>query len=262
MASEDQNNKKKDNDGDHEAASASAAAPADSPGLDKHTSHSSKHGPAGGFDDTPIPHAPLGFTLRFTVHGARNLPLGDFSTMSSDPYVLMILNTHLVPRHKQDPAMTFRTPTVRKDVNPNWDCQWIVANIPASGFNLKCRVYDEDSADHDDRLGTAYIDVNSIDKNWSGITKESFKIRKKTGSNRAYMLRSIAAACSKSYSAKGELIMSIECLGKTEGDEGGHMYTVGPLYWTRHFSPMIGRLVGTKDSVQSQTGKKPVSRYK
>lgn len=259
MASDHQNNNS--SDADHAEAPARGAAAADASAAEKDTSHSSKHGPAGGFDDTPIPHAPSGFTLRFTVHGARNLPLGDFSSMSSDPYVLMILNTHLARRHKQDPDMTFRTPTVRKDINPTWDCQWIVANVPASGFNLKCRVYDEDSADHDDRLGTAYIDVNSIDENWSGFKEESFRIRKKTGSNRAYMLRSIAAACSKSFSVKGELIVSVECLGKTEGDEGGHIYTIGPNYWTRHFSPMIGRLVGTKDSV-SQAGKKPVTRYK
>ncbi|EEP82933.1 conserved hypothetical protein [Uncinocarpus reesii 1704] len=228
--------------------------------AEKIMSHSSK-GPAGGFDDTPIPSAPPGFTLKFTVHRAQNLPLGDFSSLSSDPYVLMILGTALPRRHKQDPDLTFRTPTVRKDINPVWNCEWIVANVPASGFNLKCRVYDEDSADHDDRLGTAYIDADSIDEHWSGFKEQHFKVRKKTGSNRAYLLRSIAATVSKNFSSKGELIVSVECLGKTPGDKGGQIYTVGPNHWTRHFSPMIGRLVGTKDSVQSSTGNKPTTRY-
>ncbi|TPX23081.1 hypothetical protein DIZ76_014963 [Coccidioides immitis] len=217
--------------------------------------------PAGGFDDTPIPDAPPGFTLKFTIHRAQNLPLGDFGSMSSDPYVLLILNTDLARRHPQDPDITFRTPTVRKDINPVWNCEWIVANVPASGFHLKCRVYDEDFADHDDRLGTAYIDVDGIDENWSGFKEQHFKVRKKTGSNRAYLLRSIAATCSKNFSVKGELIVSVECLGKTPGDQGGHMYTIGPNYWTRHFSPMIGRLVGTKDSVQPETGKRPITKY-
>ncbi|EAS28734.3 C2 domain-containing protein [Coccidioides immitis RS] len=217
--------------------------------------------PAGGFDDTPIPDAPPGFTLKFTIHRAQNLPLGDFGSMSSDPYVLLILNTDLARRHPQDPDITFRTPTIRKDINPVWNCEWIVANVPASGFHLKCRVYDEDFADHDDRLGTAYIDVDGIDENWSGFKEQHFKVRKKTGSNRAYLLRSIAATCSKNFSVKGELIVSVECLGKTPGDQGGHMYTIGPNYWTRHFSPMIGRLVGTKDSVQPGTGKKPITKY-
>ncbi|WEW60101.1 hypothetical protein PRK78_005586 [Emydomyces testavorans] len=228
--------------------------------AEKTMSHKS-NGPAGGFDDTPIPNAPPGFTLKFTVHRAQHLPLGDFNTMSSDPYVLLILNTDLPRRHKQDPDMTFRTPTVRKDINPVWNCEWIVANVPAFGFNLKCRIYDEDSADHDDRLGTAYIDVNNIDENWSGFKEQHFKIRKKTGSNRAYLLRSIAAACSKNIGIKGELIVSIECLGRTPGDEGGHIYTIGPNHWSRHLSPMIGRLVGTKDSVQSEAGKRPVTKY-
>ncbi|KAI1975892.1 hypothetical protein LOZ53_003709 [Ophidiomyces ophidiicola] len=224
-------------------------------------SHESQPGPAGGFDETPFPDAPPGFTLRVTIHRAYHLPMGDFGTMSSDPYVVMILDTDLPRRHKQDPDMTFRTPTIQRNINPEWNCEWIVANVPASGFRLKCRVYDEDTADRDDRLGTAYVNVSKIDEQWTDIKEQSFRIRKKTASNRAYLLRSIAATCSRNISVKGELVVSVECLGKTPGEEGGQLYTVGPNYWTRHFSPMIGRLVGTKDSVQSEAGKRPVSRY-
>jgi hypothetical protein len=58
----------------------------------------------------------------------------------------------------------------------------------------------------------------------------------------------------------GDLIVSIENLGKTPGEEGGRAYTVGPLPWSRHYSPLIGRLTGTKDSEQKDG--KNVSRYK
>lgn len=217
--------------------------------------------PAGGFDDTPIPFAPPGFTLKFTIHRATNLPLGDFSTLSSDPYVIALLSSDLPRRHKQDPGLSCRTHTVRKDINPQWNTEWTVANVPASGFLLKCRVYDEDSADHDDRLGTAYVDVKRITEDWAGFKEEPFRVKKKAGSQRAYLLTSIAAICSKNVSSRGLIYLSIECLGRTPGNEGGRMYTIGPNSWSRHFSPLIGRLAGTKESVQTEAGKRPITRY-
>ena len=58
------------------------------------------------------------------------------------------------------------------------------------------------------------------------------------------------------------LVISVECLGKTPGSEGGQVYTLGPNYWFKHFSPLIGRLAGTKDEIQGEDGKRAVSRYK
>lgn len=44
------------------------------------------------------------------------------------------------------------------------------------------------------------------------------------------------------------LVVSVECLGKTE-DNGtkGRLYTCGPGHWSRHFSPLFGRIAGTKE---------------
>jgi len=218
--------------------------------------------PAGGFDSTPIPHAPPGYTLRFTFHRAVNLPFADFATFSSDPYVKAQLIVDLPRRHKQDPDLTFRTPTIRRNTNPVWNNQWIVANVPASGFELKCRIYDEDPADHDDRLGNAYVKVDSIPDGWEGIKEQSFRVKKRMGSKRAYLVRGIAAAIWQERKLDAQLVVSVECLGKTPGDEGGQIYTVGPNYWFKHVSPLIGRLAGTKDSVQSQDGKRSITRYK
>ncbi|KAH8698265.1 C2 domain protein [Talaromyces proteolyticus] len=221
----------------------------------------SEKSPPGGFDETPIPRVPPGFTLKFTFHQAKNLPVADFNTLSSDPFVRAELRVDLPKRHKQDPEISFRTHTVRRDVNPVWDSEWIVANVPASGFHLKCRVFDEDPADHDDRLGNAHVIVDNISKNWRGIQETSYHIKKRAGSKRAYFFRTLAATCSPKRSMNAELIMSVECLGRTPTDNGGHMYTLGPLYWFKHFSPLIGRILKTSVMTENQDAKGKSTRY-
>lgn len=203
--------------------------------------------PAGGHDTTPIPQAPQGFTLRFTFHRAVSLPMADINSLSSDPYILAQINTDLPSRHKQDPHMRFRTPTIRRSTDPVWNCEWIIANVPASGFALKARIYDEDPADHDDRLGNVHVHVDGIGESWKGIREQEFRIKKRMGSKRAYLIRGCASMLSSNIQLSGTLVISVELLGRTEGDYGGRVWTVGPCAWSQHFSPMIGRLAGTKD---------------
>jgi len=221
-----------------------------------------KKGPAGGFDATPIPKAPPGYTLKITFHKAENLPFADLGTLSSDPYIHATLKTDLPKRHKQDPDLTLRTPTIHRNVNPEWNVEWIVANIPASGFFLKCRLYDEDVTNHDDRLGNAHINVSNIDTTWTGFTRQKFELKKRMASKRAYTFRGCAALFSGRVKMNSDLIVSVENLGQTPGQDGGRAYTVGPLAWSRHFSPLIGRITGTKDIEESKDGKKRVERYK
>ena len=57
-----------------------------------------------------------------------------------------------------------------------------------------------------------------------------------------------------------QLIISVECLGRSEGD-GGRAYTTGLLPWVRHYSPLIGRLTGTKDRSETEDGKTKPERY-
>ncbi|KAL2866781.1 C2 domain protein [Aspergillus lucknowensis] len=217
--------------------------------------------PPGGFDSTPFPRAPPGYTLKFTFHRGVNLPCADFGTFSSDPYIHATLTVDVPQRHKQDPLPTFRTQTVRKNRDPVWESTWIVANVPASGFRLKCRVYDEDAADHDDKLGNAYVQADSINTRWVGFREQAFRLKKHTGSKRVYLFGNIAALVSRRLDTDSHLVISVECLGKTPGTNGAQVYTIGPNYWFKHFSPLIGRLIGTKDAVQSQDGRKTVNRY-
>lgn len=211
------------------------------------TGGSKKKGPEGGFDDTPIPRAPPGWTVKFTFHRANNLPLADINTLSADPFIMAQLTTALPTRHKEDPPLMIRTPTIRQNTNPVWNCEWIVANVPSSGFKLKCRIYDEDPADHDDRLGNVHVDVPSISEGWAGIRDETYPIRKRMVSKRAWLLRAIAVCFGKAEHMNGTLTVSVEVLGRTQDNNGGRVYTVGPQFWIRHFSPLLGRLLGQKD---------------
>ena len=222
----------------------SLQAKADKHGKGKKEDHAAQ--PAGGFDDTAIPQAPPGFNVKFTFHRALKLPMADINTMSSDPYVLATLSTSLPTRHKQDPPMRFRTPTLRRTCEPEWKSEWIVANVPANGFELKARIYDEDPADHDDRLGNVHIHVDRLGEDFGGIKEQPYKIKKRMGSKRAYIIRGCAAMFNRGLHMSGALVISVEVLGKTDTDNGGRLWTVGPCSWSQHLSPMVGRLAGTK----------------
>ncbi|TKA27723.1 hypothetical protein B0A50_04824 [Salinomyces thailandicus] len=205
-------------------------------------------GPAGGFDATPIPQRPPGYTVKFTIHRATNLPMSDYHTLSSDPYVLAQLNTDTPTRHKEDSNLRWRTPTIRESTDPEWNESWTIANVPASGFKLKLRVYDEDPADQDDRLGNVHISVPSLSEKWEGVKEKQYEIRASAGSNRAYLVRAIAVCFSQTKHMRGSLYISMEVLGKTAEDgQRGRLYTVGPCRWFKHFSPMLGRIAQTKD---------------
>ncbi|KAF7513771.1 hypothetical protein GJ744_007822 [Endocarpon pusillum] len=216
--------------------------------------------PAGGFDATSIPSQIPGYTVRITFHRAHNLPFADFTSLSSDPYLVAILKTDLPKRHKQDPDLVFRTPTIRRNTNPEWNSVWEIAHVPASGFTMKIRLFDEDPADHDDRLGNVHVHIKCISEGWGGLAEQSYTIKKRMASKRAYLFRGCAALISRNVKMNGDLIVSVECLARSEG-EGGRVYTLGPLPWTRHYSPLIGRLTGTKDRSETEDGKKKPERY-
>ncbi|RDW63941.1 hypothetical protein BP5796_10443 [Coleophoma crateriformis] len=201
--------------------------------------------PAGGHDATPFPRGSDGYIVRFTFHRAENLPVADLSSRSSDPFIHATLTSALPKRHKEDPDMTLRTKTVHKSVNPEWNQIWTVAGVPSSGFRLKCRLYDEDPSDHDDRLGNVTVNVGKLGSNWPGIRNEGFDIKKRMGSKRAYMIRGCMSLMSKTHHISGTLFISAEVLGESEPPHG-RMYTLGDTFWFKHYSPMIGRIAGTK----------------
>ncbi|KAI1823959.1 hypothetical protein F4861DRAFT_531211 [Xylaria intraflava] len=214
-----------------------------------------KANPPGGFDPTPIPDAPPGYTIKFTFHRAENLPIADISTGSSDPFLTATLSTSLPKRHKEDPDLCYRTRTIRRSLEPEWEEEWIVANVPSSGFRLKCRLYDEDWPDRNDRLGNVSIYVNSVNESWHGFALPGFDVKKRVGSKRAYLLKAGASMLHSNVSITPRLYVSAKLLEVSKPPHG-QMYTVGPTYYFKHFSPMIGRMTGIKvnkdETVDSQ----------
>ncbi|KAK3291931.1 uncharacterized protein B0H64DRAFT_330029 [Chaetomium fimeti] len=203
--------------------------------------------PPGGFDSTPLPDAPQGYTVKFTFHRAYNLPVADLHLRSSDPFIHATLTASVPKRHKEDPSLTRRTRTIRRTTEPVWDEDWVVANVPASGFSLKCRLYDEDWPDHDDRLGNVTIRIPHVDENWDGLGPDGcvYQVKKRSGSKRAYLFHAATAAVCWDHSMTPRLHISIRVLGKSDPPHA-QMYTVGPTTWVKHYSPMIGRLAGVR----------------
>nr|POE63383.1 hypothetical protein CFP56_04286 [Quercus suber] len=213
-------------------------------------------GPVGGYDATPIPYAKPGYTVKITMHRATSLAIADLNAMSSDPYVLAQINTDNKTRHKEDPNLRFRTFTVRKNTDPVWNEEWIVANVPASGFKLKLRVYDEDPADKDDRLGNVHIHVPALE-GWEGIKEKPYSVLRRAISKRAFLLRVLTTCFRITKHMNGEIFISIEVLGRTKDDgQNGRLYTVGPCRWFHHFSPMLGRIAGIREPAKADRAQK------
>ncbi|TKA62592.1 hypothetical protein B0A55_11404 [Friedmanniomyces simplex] len=209
----------------------------------------SKHdGPAGGYDATALPSRPPGYTLKITIHRATNLPMADINSFSSDPYVVAQIDSDAPTRHKEDPPIRFRTPTIRQNLEPVWNEEWVLANVPASGFKLKLRVFDEDPADKDDRLGNVHIHVDRIRPDWPGLKEQSYEMKARMASKRAYLIRMAAVCLRTTKHIRGNLFVSIENLGRTRHDgQNGRVYTVGPCRWIRHYDPILGRMMGMKE---------------
>jgi hypothetical protein len=220
-----------------------------------------KTNPPGGKDDTPVPAASDGYTVQFTFHRAENLPVSDIKTRLSDPYILATLTSPgIQKRHKEDPDMRHRTKTIHRSTNPGCNEEWVVAGVPSSGFRLKCRLYDEDPKDHDDRLGNVTISASNIGESWPGIREEVYDIKKRMGSKRAYVLKGCLSMFSREIHMNGKLFLSVNVLRKSDPPHG-RMYTVGPTTWTKHYSPMIGRLAGTKNPEEKNGEKGKIEKY-
>ena len=206
-----------------------------------------KNGPPGGFDDTPLPDAPQGFTVRFIFESATNLPPADLATYSSDPFLLATLIGTQPKRHKEDPNLVHRTRTIRRTTEPKWEDEWIVANVPPTGFTLKCRLYDEDYPDSNDRLGNVTIKVPNISDEWEAFPPpgKDFKAKKRVMSKRAYFTKLLASLVKHDVHMTPYVRISMEVLGKSD-PPFAHMYTVGPSTWVKHYSPLIGRIAGIK----------------
>lgn len=170
------------------------------------------------------------FTLRIKFKRATDLPIGDFLLLSSDPYCVATLRFR-GQVYDDDPKFKLhrRTKTVRRDLNPEWNEEWIVSNVPATGFSLKLKVMDEDAKHHDDELGLATIDVSSM-----SVSKTPYNVGlgiRKAGDIGMTFFRAVAAGCKgrKLKKLRGKIEVDIEVEKCTEDVPKDHRpYTVGP----------------------------------
>jgi hypothetical protein len=155
------------------------------------------------------------------------------------------LDTDLPQRHSDDPHLRFRSKTIHRSTEPVWNAVWVVGGIPASGFHLKTRLYDSDDYNKDDRLGTLNYNSGRLDENWKGLDKEEFKLAKTGAHPLVYGLRWCTSIVRSSRNLHARLVMSIEMLGKTEGEDMGKAFTLNNYFFV-HFSPLVGKIAGTK----------------
>jgi len=200
------------------------------------------------------------YTCEITIHRATQVAVGDINTFSSDPYVLASLQVGLdgnVPPQ----TLTYRTKTIRRSLEPVFNCKWIVSGIPASGFTLTLRLRDEDPGEFlsDDRLGKAFVRIpdrgDKLTEGWVSEEKE-YKVEKRRGSLHNHVATYIATVLTRGRIGHSTRIwVSVRVLG--EGEERSKRcqkaYTVGPHTYVQHSSPMIGRLVKASKSDMDST---------
>ena len=152
-----------------------------------------------------MPLKPL-FDVLIIFKSASNVPIGDVLAKSSDCYLL----AHLTPRTPPSPEhppfpLIFRTSTKRHNRNPEWEESWHLGGIPAEGFELLIKIFDEDKpGNFDDRLGEAIHDAKELPPVASnGKTGEAqelvLKIKKRKASRRAYAATYLVAWCNKDF---------------------------------------------------------------
>ena len=89
------------------------------------------------------------YTLTVIVHSADHLAIADYT--SSDPYVILLL----------DKKEIGRTPTVYRNLNPNWEIKFVVPLTHVHSI-LTFRVFDEDSGKNDDIMGVVTLDLSTL----------------------------------------------------------------------------------------------------
>jgi hypothetical protein len=176
------------------------------------------------------------YTVEITIHRAQHVPVGDILDLSSDPYILVTLHAQKSTKPLERQTLEYRTHTVRGNLEPVFDCKWIVGGVPDSGFALKLRLRDEDPGQpfRDDRLGKGLLFVpgprGKLEEGWELGEKEC-KVEKREGGVRSHISTYIAELISTGDVGHHTRVwVSARVLGKSRILEDGpnRIYTLGP----------------------------------
>ncbi|KAG8732006.1 hypothetical protein FRC12_019478, partial [Ceratobasidium sp. 428] len=226
------------------------------------------------------------YDIQITIHSAHALPVSDVPSLSADPYILASLR---VPEYREKdepgpPPLLFRTKTIHRTRDPDWENEvWRVGGIPGSGFALRIGVRDEDAGKQDDRLGEARVSFfgtgpakkrmgddsdRDADLDWGRVregldmARREAPIKKRRGGARAFLSTYMTAAMAKGVSPKSaKVVVSVRVLGLSENQEDRRVYTLGPNYYSLHFSPLLGKVMGTKSADAPSAKKHTISNF-
>ncbi|QRV86963.1 C2 domain-containing protein [Ceratobasidium sp. AG-Ba] len=225
------------------------------------------------------------YDVQIIFHSAHALPVSDVPSLSADPYILASLRVPAFDRDEPGPPpLQFRTKTIHRTRDPDWGNEvWRVGGVPESGFALRIGVRDEDAGKKDDRLGEARVSFfgteaanklkgddseKDADADWGkvreglDIARREAPIKKRRGGARAFVSTYVTAMVSKGVSPKSATVaVSVRVLGPSANQEDQRVYTLGPNYYSLHFSPLLGKMIGTKSANASKTNKPKVSNF-
>ncbi|GJJ13206.1 hypothetical protein Clacol_007457 [Clathrus columnatus] len=193
---------------------------------------------------------------------ATHVPVSDLSKLSCDPFIRAKLK--LVD---SDDTVTFRTHTMRNTLNPVYNSRWIVCGIPSSGFILTLALLDEDVVGTDKKLGKATISIPC--KSQRTLLKSldtgelECKVEKRRGGIRTHIATYVAFLVTRGkVSHHVRIWVRIRVLDY-DYSEHPRLATLGPPWYTRHFSPLIGHFISgyglAKDKPLKGKNGKPVS---
>ena len=173
--------------------------------------------------------------LEVTIHRAQHVPVGDILNFSSDPYIYATISPQSGDSARQQ-VLEYRTHTSRSNLEPTFECKWIVGGIPESGFVLKLRLRDEDPGQfcRDDRLGKGILLVPSpgekLEEGWE-LRERECKIEKRKGAVRTHVSTYLARLISSgSIGHRTRAWVSVRILGESRilEDDPNKIYTIGP----------------------------------
>lgn len=175
------------------------------------------------------------FVCEIVIHRAEHVPIGDLSNLSCDPYILASLEIPSVHVDCPHSPLFYRTPTLRRTLNPVYNARWIVGGIPETGFTLTLRLVDEDPGDCDDRLGRAVIHLPGdqishqlLHDEWHTGEIEC-KVEKRRGSIKTHVATYLATILTRGYvSHHVRIYTSARVIGKVHNQEDRRVYTIGP----------------------------------
>lgn len=176
---------------------------------------------------------------------ASHVPVGDFFNGSSDPYIQAYIN------HKTDKEISFRTSTCRSTRDPSWQEEdvWHLGGIE-EGTLVKLRMLDEDPRKlNNDRLGVSELKLDGLDAlcDQEGGKELALKVQKRKASIKVYVLTYtyswFAAQDLRSQSSN----ITVKLTVKRDQKNHERPCLIGPIRYDIHFSPMLGRLAGTRD---------------